>query len=96
MTQGYSLIADKLKSSYQASYDNYYKTATELGESALPVILTCLFPVECLEEMYQSEHRALQRRMNSAKEYLTSCEESEKLLQARYAALREEYESLVK
>lgn len=96
MTQGYSLIAEKLKSSYQISFENYYKAATDYGITIFIVKISFDPLLDCLEEIYQSEHRALQRRMSSAKEYLTSCEECEKNLQARYASLRSEYENLIK
>jgi hypothetical protein len=95
MTQGYSLISEKLKANYLSSFDSFSRTATEYGAAILlPLLLTLPHLSGCLKEVYQREHRALQRRMTVARESLSAAEESEKMYQARYASLRSELEAV--
>jgi hypothetical protein len=94
MTQGYSLIAEKLRTNHLASFDSFYKTATEHGPSRSS--FSSYPSVGCLEALAQSEHRALERRLAAAREYLSASEELESRLQRRYASLRADYETLTR
>jgi hypothetical protein len=97
MTQGYSLIADKLKTNHLQSVDSFSKTATEHGPNpSCHHSLTSPLFVGCLMTLAQSERRALEGRMAAAREYLQSSEELESRLQRRYASLRADYESLTR
>ena len=95
MTQGYSIIADKLEKACKSSYDDFERASIEYGKTpaAYCIFALLILAPGCFARLKNSETVAIARRLESAKSELEKAETAERNLQARYSSLKSELSS---